>query len=305
MFSYNLSTSTFTNLHTFSGTDGNLVGTKLIYTGGVLYGSSIQGIGTSEFGNVFSMNPNGTNFNVEYEFAAAPDANYPFGIGLYNGYIYGVSYSGGSNSSAGGGGPPTGGAGAIFTTNPTGGGGGGGGGGGVPCFKEGSKILCNVDGKDVYVPVQNLRKGDLVKTVNDGYKAVEMIGSSNILHMGLGGRIKDQLYVCSSAQYPEVIEDLVITGAHSVLVDNFQDDKQKQAVQELLGDIYVTDRKYRLPACLDDRASVYKEKGFYKIYHIALEHDNYYMNYGVYANGLLVETCSKRYLKELSNMTLL
>ena len=26
------------------------------------------------------------------------------------------------------------------------------------------------------------------------------------------------------------------------------------------------------------------------------------MNYGIYANGLLVETCSKRYLKELSNM---
>jgi hypothetical protein len=28
------------------------------------------------------------------------------------------------------------------------------------------------------------------------------------------------------------------------------------------------------------------------------------MNYGVYANGLLVETCSKRYLKELSHMEL-
>ena len=37
----------------------------------------------------------------------------------------------------------------------------------------------------------------------------------------------------------------------------------------------------------------------------ALENDNYYMNYGIYANGLLVETCSKRYLKELSNMTLI
>ena len=31
------------------------------------------------------------------------------------------------------------------------------------------------------------------------------------------------------------------------------------------------------------------------------------MNYGIYANGLLVETCSKRYLTELelSNMTLI
>jgi hypothetical protein len=38
---------------------------------------------------------------------------------------------------------------------------------------------------------------------------------------------------------------------------------------------------------------------------LALENNNYYMNYGVYANGLLVETCSKRYIKELSNMTII
>jgi len=41
------------------------------------------------------------------------------------------------------------------------------------------------------------------------------------------------------------------------------------------------------------------------IYHFALENENVYANYGVLANGLLVETCSIRYLKELSNMDLL
>jgi hypothetical protein len=71
------------------------------------------------------------------------------------------------------------------------------------------------------------------------------------------------------------------------------------------GLIYVTDGKYRLPACADPRASVYEIQGTYTIYHLALENDNYYMNYGIYANGLLVETCSKRYLKELANMTLI
>jgi hypothetical protein len=73
---------------------------------------------------------------------------------------------------------------------------------------------------------------------------------------------------------------------------------------ELLGDIYVTEKKYRLPACVDERASVYEVPGDYTIYHIALENDNYYWNYGIYANGLLVESCSKRYLKELSGMDL-
>jgi hypothetical protein len=64
-------------------------------------------------------------------------------------------------------------------------------------------------------------------------------------------------------------------------------------------------RLYRLFAFLDPRAEPYEVEGEFSIYHIALENENYYMNYGVYANGLLVETCSKRYLKELSGMTLI
>ena len=50
------------------------------------------------------------------------------------------------------------------------------------------------------------------------------------------------------------------------------------------------------------RAKVYEVPGEYTIYHVALENEDNYMNYGIYANGLLVETCSKRYLKELSGM---
>ena len=74
---------------------------------------------------------------------------------------------------------------------------------------------------------------------------------------------------------------------------------------EVNGNTYVTDGKYRLPACADERTSVYDTEGNYTIYHLALENDDYYMNYGIYANGLLVESCSKRYLKELSGMTLI
>jgi hypothetical protein len=73
----------------------------------------------------------------------------------------------------------------------------------------------------------------------------------------------------------------------------------------ILGDIFVTDKKYRLPACVDQRAKPYEKEEKTVIYHIALDNEDYLMNYGIYANGLLVETCSQRYLKELSNMTLI
>ena len=171
----------------------------------------------------------------------------------------------------------------------------------VPCFKEDTKILTDKG----YIPIQDLRKGDLVKTLKHDYKAIDMIGKREIYHTALQDRIKDQLYKCSKDNFNEIFEPLIITGCHSILVDDFTSEEQKQKVIELTGYTYVTDNKYRLPACADLRTSVYETPGTYTIYHLALENDDYYMNYGIYANGLSVETCSKRYLKELSNMTLI
>jgi hypothetical protein len=172
---------------------------------------------------------------------------------------------------------------------------------GFPCFKEGTMILTDKG----YRPIQELRKGDLIETYKHGLKPISIIGKRPLYHVCSEERIKDQLYVCRMEQYPELTEDLVITGCHSILVDNYVDEEQISMVKETLGKLYLTDRKARLPACVDKRTSVYEKTGTYTIYHIALEHDDYYMNYGVYANGLLVETSSKRYLKELSNMELI
>ena len=177
--------------------------------------------------------------------------------------------------------------------------------GDVPCFKDDTKILCFKEGREVYVKVQNIRNGDLVKTLKNGYVPVNMIGKRNIFHSALQERIKEQLYKCLPSEYPELFEPLIITGAHSILVDSFVSEEQRKKVIEVNGNTYVTDTKYRLPACADFRASIYETPGTYTIYHLALENDDYYMNYGIYANGLLVETCSKRYLKELSGMKLI
>ena len=131
-----------------------------------------------------------------------------------------------------------------------------------------------------------------------------MIGYREIENVICEERIKDKLYVCTNKEYPEIFEDLIITGCHSILVDEFKEGEQDKTF-EILGAIYITDNKYRLPACVDKRAKSYEKQCTFTIYHIALENDDYYMNYGIYANGLLVETCSKRYIKECSNMKLI
>lgn len=170
-----------------------------------------------------------------------------------------------------------------------------------PCFKDDSKILTDQG----YKPIQEIRKGDLIATLLHGFVPVQLIGKREIIHSVSQERIKDQLYLCNQKEFPELLEDLVITGCHSILVDDFTNEKQKQKTIEVNGNIYITDNKYRLPACVDEKTIVYPNKGTYTIYHLALENNDYYMNYGIYANGLLVESCSLRYLKELSGMELI
>jgi hypothetical protein len=50
----------------------------------------------------------------------------------------------------------------------------------VICFKEDSTVLCLKDEKEVYVPIQNIRRGDLVKTFCSGFVPVNMIGTSKV-----------------------------------------------------------------------------------------------------------------------------
>jgi hypothetical protein len=168
----------------------------------------------------------------------------------------------------------------------------------IVCFNEDTKILTDSG----YKLVQDLRKGDLVKTLLNGFVPIEMIAKKEFYNPVSSERIKDQLYILTNENYPDVFEPLIITGCHSILVDGFKDDEQREKTIEILGKIYVTNEKYRLPACVDERCEIYEKKGNCTIYHFALENENYYYNYGIYANGLLVETCSIRYLKELSNM---
>lgn len=171
----------------------------------------------------------------------------------------------------------------------------------LACFKEGTQILTNKG----YVPIQTLKKGDLVQTLDHDYQPISMIGYKEIYHKAFNQRIKDQLYKCSTVEFPRVFDDLIITGCHSILEDKIKDDIQKEKITNILGKLFMTDNKYRIPACIDERTSIYEIPGTYTIYHLALENNNNYTNYGIYANGLIVESCSKDNLKELSNMSLI
>jgi hypothetical protein len=175
----------------------------------------------------------------------------------------------------------------------------------APCFLEGTTILCQVDGVESYVPIEQMNIGTLVKTSLNGYKKVVLIGKGIIQNPGNDERIENRLYKCSPSKYPELKNDLYITGCHSILEFPLTK-KQEEDTMKHFGKLFVTDKKYRLIAYLDERAEAWNSEGKYNIWNFALENDHEKMNYGVYANGgLLVESCSIMIMKDKSNMTLI
>jgi len=160
------------------------------------------------------------------------------------------------------------------------------------CFKEHTKILTPLG----YRAIEELKKGDLVSTFKHGNVPIYKIGSSHIHHINTGERNKDKLYCYSQKDYPELIEDLIVTGGHSMLVDSFPSKEEKDNLLLFKNIVYKTDDKYRLLSCVNSKCSIYDVTGVHAIYHIALENENSLGNYGIYANGLLVESCPKRYL---------
>jgi hypothetical protein len=172
----------------------------------------------------------------------------------------------------------------------------------APCFKEGTKVLCQVDGVEIYQAIETLKVGTLVKTSHHGFKKIEVIASGTIHNPGTEDRLEDRLYKCSTANYPELTEDLYITGNHSILVDSLTKEQREQLIKHM-GQIFLTDKKCRLIACVDQRAEPLASEGIFPIWHLALENENDKMNYGIYVNGgLLVETCSINTLKNRSNL---
>ena len=172
------------------------------------------------------------------------------------------------------------------------------------CFLEGSKVLCLVGEEEKYVEIQNLEKGTLVKTLLNGYKPVEHIGKDQVYNTADKSRVKNRLYKLTTEKYPELTEDLIITGCHSILIDEDLTKEQYEKTMELMGKVCVTEDRYRLMACIDERAEPYEVEGLHTIWHFSLQHHFEDMNYGVYANGtLMVETASKNGMTKYNDFT--
>jgi hypothetical protein len=158
--------------------------------------------------------------------------------------------------------------------------------GGVVCFAKGSRIQCDTG----LVAVEDLKVGMKVKTLKHGYKAVTLLGKSTIYNTSGTGRARERLY-----RYPK--ENLVLTGGHSVLLDAVSGE-QIATIRKSFGKLFFTEGKVRLMAKDDPEAEFYPVQGIHEIYNFVLEAPTEHMNYGVYANGKLVESSFPYWIKK-------
>jgi hypothetical protein len=176
----------------------------------------------------------------------------------------------------------------------------------VPCFAKGTKILTNKG----YRRIETLRPGDMVETLKHKFLAIHTIGRRGVIPpRDVVNRTPNHLYRCSPNVFPELFEDLVMTGYHAVLQSTLPPALETKVREMYKGDVYITEDMYRVPVCLYPRAKVFIPDGDaeteFEIFNFALEAEDRYVNYGVYANGLKVESTSIRYMEDLSQMEFL
>ena len=155
------------------------------------------------------------------------------------------------------------------------------------CFKEDTQILC----ENGYVKIQNIQLGDYVKIMGNMFKKVVKISNCQFNHDKNSSNNIMKLYRLSQSSYPELFNDLFITGGHSILVDSLTENERNETLK-IWDYVHKVDDKFNLLTCLNDKAVMCEDNETVNIYHLVLENDDDNGLYGIWANGLLVESCS-------------
>jgi hypothetical protein len=155
------------------------------------------------------------------------------------------------------------------------------------CFNEGTEILCFINEKEVYVPIQNIRNGFLIKTYIHGYIEVDLIGKKSMINNPSDDNC---MYIMHKTN--NMTNDLIITKNHAILVDKITDDEKEAQKQ-----FDIIDGKYLLLASKTSKFEKIRDRKIYTYYHLVLKDDkdiDGIRRFGIYANGVLTESISKR-----------
>jgi hypothetical protein len=153
-----------------------------------------------------------------------------------------------------------------------------------PCFNKGTKLLCLQNNEEVFVSIENIGLGMLVKTYGSGYVPVKYIQTKELLN-----DVEKPL----NSMWKMKGTDFIVTGGHSILVDELTEEQMNKQLAR--GFEHTMQDKKLLLACYSDDFEQIKEKELFQIYHLVLENGHY----GVYSeNNILTETCEENFFEK-------
>jgi hypothetical protein len=155
-----------------------------------------------------------------------------------------------------------------------------------PCFNEGTCILIVDNNIEQYIPIEQLKPGDHVKTYIHGYKKIKIIGKNKMMN---------DPSIFSQCMYKmdknnDMIDDLLVTGWHSILVDDMTTDEENRQYFHK----YEIDGKKLLLSSISDKFNKINEIKEFTYYNIVLDDNDDNKQYGIWANGILTESMSER-----------
>ena len=169
----------------------------------------------------------------------------------------------------------------------------------IGCFLDDSKVLT----LSSLVPIQLLKTGDLVQTLNHGLLPVKFVGKRYFFNKLTEERINAHLYKLNKVDFPELLEDLFITGGHPLLMDEPDEETKKKLLERSEFASIITDGKYRVFAMDHPKSELWNEEGEYEIFDIVLENEDPKQNYGIWVNGILTESMDEDFFLNYSEMT--
>ena len=164
------------------------------------------------------------------------------------------------------------------------------------CFNKGTKILCmNKQLDDEYVDIELLKVGDFVKTFKHGYRKVSKTLSGSFRNNPKKWNMC--MYKMAKTESNGLLEDLIVTGGHSILVDSLSDADLAKYKEMGIPDFAneTIDNKHLVLSCVSDQFTPMQDNSMYHYYHLLLENnDDEEERFGIWANGVLTETPNEK-----------
>jgi hypothetical protein len=161
------------------------------------------------------------------------------------------------------------------------------------CFNTGTSILCILENEEeINIKVEDLKVGMNVKSYLHGSRKIKILCK---------GVLKTNISEIRSCMYRMKETGLILTGGHAILVNELSPSEEDETIENW--DIKYIDDKVLLMAAYSDKFEKQIDELEYTYYHFCLENDgDELMRYGVYAEGVLVETPAEKCIKQFADV---